>query len=130
MRFLMFLILIPILGCSQNTSKMVTEKEYEITVSIDDTFVIALESQIGTGYTWEITEGSKKNEFLSLLEKKHIDADKNTDGNIGADNFTFKALKKGKTEIVFTYKRPWEKDAEEKGYCKKENLQDSSELVV
>lgn len=113
MRFLIVLILIPILGCSQKSTQVFMEDDKEITVAVGDTFTIQLASQIGTGYTWQLQEEDQKEELLNLLSKEYIESEQTADGSPGADHFTFQALKKGSTELIFAYQRPWEDKSED-----------------
>lgn len=92
---------------------MITEETQDITVAVGDTFTVSLAAQIGTGYTWQLQQDQESDQLVQLLEKAHNDADDQQDGGTGADQFTFEAVKKGETEMVFIYARPWEKAPED-----------------
>jgi len=83
------------------------DEEETITVSVNQEFVIALDSNPTTGYDWE---ESYDESMLSLVEDKY-EPDEKAAGLFGAGGtqyFQFKALKVGETEVTLVYKRPWE----------------------
>ncbi|MFC1864726.1 protease inhibitor I42 family protein [Chloroflexota bacterium] len=84
-----------------------TDTEKTIITSIEQEFVIALDSNPTTGYDWEEKHDLYK---LILIEKKY-EPDEKAAGLVGAGGtqyFRFTSQKTGETEITFTYKRPWE----------------------
>jgi inhibitor of cysteine peptidase len=102
-----------IAGCSSSEVKANIDPEKMISTSVDQEFVIAVDSNPTTGYDWEV---SYDDNMLSLAEEEYSpDKEPGLLGAGGTQYFTFKALKKGDTEITLTYKRSWETDyAEQK----------------
>ncbi len=100
-------------GCSGGV-KTYVDPEKTIVTSIEQEFVIALDSNPTTGYNWEESHDPYK---LILVEKKY-EPDEKAAGLVGAGGtqyFRFKALKAGQTTITVTYKRSWETEfAEQK----------------
>lgn len=100
-------------GCGGGVKTYVDPGKTIIT-SIEQEFVIALDSNPTTGYDWEESYDPYK---LILIETKY-EPDEKAAGLVGAGGtqyFRFASQKTGKTEITFTYKRPWETDfAEQK----------------
>ena len=100
-----------IAGCGCGV-KTYVDAAQTISVGVNQEFIIALDSNPTTGYDWE---ESHDGDMLSLVEKKYR-PDEKAPGLVGAGGtqyFQFKALKKGKSEITVTYKRPWEEDIAE-----------------
>jgi predicted secreted protein len=83
-----------------------TDNNREISVTSGETFQIELEGTGAAGYKWHIYKLDP--EYLELIseETKPIRG-----GKVGAPIMTYwkiAALKKGNTEIVMRYYRPWE----------------------
>lgn len=102
-----------IAGCGGGV-KTYVDAEKPISTSVNQEFIIALDSNPTTGYEWE---ESYEASMLRLVEGKY-EPDEKAAGLVGAGGtqyFRFRALKTGKTEITLTYKRSWETDfAEQK----------------
>ena len=100
-RFMILTLMVAVLliaGCGGGV-KTYVDAEKTIITSIEQEFVIALDSNPTTGYDWE---ESYDDNMLSLIEKEYS-PDEKAPGLVGAGGtqyFTFKALKKGKTEIL------------------------------
>jgi len=95
-----------VVGCGGSVKTYVDPVETIIT-SIEQEFVIALDSNPTTGYDWEENHDPYK---LILIEKKY-ESNEKAEGLVGAGGtqyFRFTSQKTGETEIIFTYKRPWE----------------------
>jgi len=71
-------------------------------------FVITLKSNITTGYQWQLTKAVDK-EYVILTGLKYVTKKPKLIGSGGKEEWTFKAVKPGKTTISFQYVRPWEK---------------------
>jgi inhibitor of cysteine peptidase len=102
----MFTSWITLAGCGE--IKQYSDPGATITVSAEEQFVIALESNPSTGYSWQMVEplDEKVVEFVSST----FEASKTKlIGAPGKELFTFRAAGKGSTKISFTYQRPWEK---------------------
>jgi inhibitor of cysteine peptidase len=115
MRRLLALVMASILtvsliaGCGGGGVKTYIDPEEAISVSVDQEFVIALDSNPTTGYDWE---ESYDESMLTLdeAESKYV-PDEKAEGLVGAGGtryFRFKAIKAGQTEITLVYKRHWE----------------------
>jgi inhibitor of cysteine peptidase len=96
-------------GCTREREglKTYTDSNQIIGVSVRQEFVIALDSNITTGYSWQI---SYDQNMLELVEKTY-EQNPNPRGLVGVggvEYFRFKALNIGETEITFVYKRSWE----------------------
>lgn len=87
-----------------------TDSGQTINIGVNQEFVIALGSNPTTGYSWH--ENYDEN-MIKLVEKTYELGEEAKEGVVGAggiEYFRFKALQAGKTEIIVTYKRPWEKE--------------------
>lgn len=78
-------------------------------------FSVVLESDPTAGYQWELAEPPDRN-TLSLasvtFEAKGGSAEgKGTGGAPGEEVWTFEALHPGEAELIFAYRRPWEREA-------------------
>jgi inhibitor of cysteine peptidase len=99
-------------GCNnkQTASIKLADDSGNIEVKTGESFMIKLESNPTTGYSWSLVKPE------SDIIKKIDDVYKptKTAGNIvgsgGTEEWTFKAIAKGQTKLVFQYIRPWEKD--------------------
>lgn len=102
-------------GCnsgSTNEIKTYTDATETIDGSVNQEFIIAVDSNPTTGYDWEESHDS---DMLSLTDDSY-EPDEKAAGLVGAGGtqyFRFKALKAGQTEITVTYKRSWETDIAE-----------------
>ena len=77
-----------------------------IGVVVGKTLTISLESNPTTGYMWQSEFDS---EFLELVSSEFT-SDSAAIGSPGVENFEFKALKQGETEVTMIYKRSWENE--------------------
>jgi predicted secreted protein len=74
-----------------------------ISVSVGQAFAIDLGGNPTTGYTWSAKIDGR---YLELTSKGFRTGTKGV-GAGGWESFELKALKAGKTEITFEYRRPW-----------------------
>lgn len=73
---------------------------------------IELESNPTTGYSWFVT--SKVSNILKQQgDSQYVESAPRL-GAGGIQLYSFKAINKGKTDLIFEYKRPWEKESAEK----------------
>jgi len=80
-----------------------------IEVSLGEDAVITLEANHTTGFSWQLAK-PLESDLLELSGSQYLP---DNTGLIGAGEkevWTFKTLKKGKTEVSLKYVRPWEKD--------------------
>lgn len=72
--------------------------------------IMALEFQTNpsTGYTWEYKFENGDAEILFDREENIIDKDTDLVGSPHQVKYYFKAKKAGNTNLIFTYRRPWE----------------------
>ena len=97
-------------GCADEV-KTYTDPGQEISIGVDQEFVIALSSNPTTGYMWQVSHDEN---MLKLIESKYELGGETKQGVVGAGGvelFRFKALNKGETEITMVYKRPWEEES-------------------
>lgn len=99
-------------GChaEQPQSTKAADNSGAIETKVGETFIIKLESNPTTGYLWRLAEPAPK-----IVEKvsnvyKATDTQGKIVGSGGIEEWTFKAIAKGKVTITFEYVRPWEKD--------------------
>ena len=103
-----------LIGCVPPETKVYSEPSQTIKVKVEQEFIIALDENPTTGYTWqeEFDDG-----FLELVEDKYEPSSEAKKGVVGAGgtrSFEFKGLKKGKTEVTMVLKRAWEEGFLEK----------------
>jgi len=89
-----------------------------IQTEVNGVFSVELESNPTTGYGWQ-AEFSK--DFLELIQNIYLPKQREVGGEAGNESlvggggkevFEFKAFQTGKTEIIFSYLRPWEQGIE------------------
>lgn len=88
-----------------------TQGTHKITCKAGETFTISLEGNPSTGFQWDFDQGFDT-DFVIYQGSKEESTNKDTE-IVGAPNiytWTFKALKKGTTQAIMKYQRPWEKD--------------------
>ena len=81
-----------------------------IEVNLGENAVITLEANHTTGYSWQLAKPVDK-AMLEFVESKYVASNTGLIGSGGKEVWTFKALKKGQTEVALKYVQPWEKDA-------------------
>lgn len=102
-----------------------TDPEQVINTTVNQEFIIALDSNPSTGYTWE---ASYDKSMLGLEKEWYIPKFPMPGPSLvpvpvvvgagGTQYYQFKALKVGQTEITVTYKRSWETEyAEQKAFA-------------
>ncbi|HAL47821.1 MAG: protease inhibitor I42 family protein [SAR202 cluster bacterium] len=83
-----------------------------IEIRVGESHTVSLESNITTGYSWEIGpefDGSS----MELVEQRYEQATpgSNLPGAGGVEHYTFRALAFGTAELSLDYRRPWEDEA-------------------
>lgn len=86
-------------------------QEDVIQVQAGSKFVIVLESNATTGYSWHLVELPDKG-MLELVSQRYIMRQSSLVGADGKEEWKFKALRPGETKVLFKYVRLWEKDVE------------------
>lgn len=81
---------------------------------------LKLEGNPTTGYVWEAYEYDKNIVFVDDYIYTSNSTDKNLVGSSGIFDFNIVALKSGKTNIVFKYKRPFENNSISTVICQAE----------
>lgn len=96
------------LSCSDDSGSPSTVTTYHegdsISVDNGDTFVIALDANPSTGYTWDAGENPNV-KFVSSKQVSKADA---PPGASGTQELTFKAVKTGSSTLELAYARPFE----------------------
>jgi inhibitor of cysteine peptidase len=81
----------------------------QVELSVGQTLVVTLASNVTTGYSWSLTENSDET-VLSKTGNEYITPQTTLMGAGGTEKWTFQALKKGTSIISMEYSRPWETD--------------------
>jgi len=102
--FIGSILLVP--GCAA-VPAVYADPGSKIAVETGKEFVIDLESNPTTGYSWQETHDEM---IVRLTGKTYEQSGTGTPvvGGGGVETFRFQALKSGTTEIEFFYKRAWE----------------------
>ncbi len=95
-------------GCGGGKVQAYSDPSQTISVGTNQEFVVSLDSNPTTGYTWQDTHDEA---MVKLVEKTYQQAEGAKGvGAGGTEFFRFKALMAGKTTITLSYKRPWEQE--------------------
>jgi inhibitor of cysteine peptidase len=94
-------------GCSEKNTTYSNSDEV-IRVKVGQEFVISLESNPSTGYSWDEVVSAP---WLKMLGKSYKADEPVLMGSGGVELFRYKASAKGTATIVLGYKRPWESGA-------------------
>ena len=86
-----------------------SDPSLEIEVAPGQHFTLVLDSNATTGYLWEIIS-PKESTIIRLVGSEYRKLQTGLIGAGGKEVWIFEATGKGKTEIIFKYIRPWEKD--------------------
>jgi len=80
----------------------------EVEVAVDGSLTVTLGSNQTTGFKWELAEITDES-VLEYVDDEYVPPeDTGVVGAGGKEIWTFKALKKGTTEVSMEYSRPWE----------------------
>ena len=104
--FMAFFCMVMVSGSFAADNTIIPIQDKQIKVGVNESFVISLESNPSTGYTW--IDPSYDSEFLNLTDSQYIPPRIPMCGAPGVQKYTFQALQPGETSIVFKYKRPWD----------------------
>jgi len=106
-----------LVGCVEEPAVYIDQGQ-TISTEIGEEFVIALNANPTTGYSWQ---ESHDETALRLVDETYELGESAKEGLIGAGGvtkFRFKAMGKGATEITLVYKRPWEPEIAEQAAFK------------
>jgi len=81
-----------------------------LNLKINDVIKIRLESNVTTGFKWNLSEESNSG-IIALVSSDYTEKE-NKDNLVGVggfETFTFKAVSSGSTIIILTYNKPWER---------------------
>jgi len=94
------------LSCDQFNEEQ--HYNWNVNVDVGSSIIVTLCSNPTTGSQW--TESPKNSDSSVLRQKEHkfISPDTNLPGAAGKQTWSFEALKKGTTTILFEYSQPWE----------------------
>lgn len=98
-------LLIYILFCSL---KCVFADEITLKTKVGEEFQVVLPSNPTTGFRWALGKKLDKNK-ISLVSSDYVPSKPQLTGSGGNEVWIFKAVKSGKTKILFEYSRSWEK---------------------
>ena len=80
----------------------------EVEVAADGSLTVTLGSNQTTGFKWELA-GITDESVLEYVDDEYVPPEaEEVVGAGGKEIWTFKALKKGTTEVSMEYSRPWE----------------------
>ena len=80
----------------------------EVEVAVDGSLTVTLGSNQTTGFKWELAEITGES-VLEYVDDEYVPPeDTGVVGAGGREIWTFKALKKGTTEVSMEYSQPWE----------------------
>ena len=80
----------------------------EVEVAVDGSLTVTLGSNQTTGFKWELAEITDES-VLEYVDDEYVPPeDKEVMGAAGEEIWTFKALKKGATEVSMEYGQSWE----------------------
>jgi predicted secreted protein len=109
---LLGLLLVPLVvaaGCGGDDSTTVYRQAGQaINVGRGKQFVIELESNPSTGYSWQLA--ASPGEQVTLVDHDYSPVGEQKPGSGGVQKFTFEGAAVGSATLSFGYSRPWEKD--------------------
>lgn len=96
-------------GCGGDDVKTYSDAGAAIKTKVNGEFIIALDSNPTTGYSWKA--GYEESQFELVSDDYEQDeADEMMVGVGGTQYLRFKALKSGDFEITLNYQRSWESE--------------------
>jgi len=109
MPILLMIMSLLVVSCASAAPKEFTSPKQTIEVQVGEQFIIILDSNPTTGYSWEADFDES---FLKLAKSEYEPSDKPEGmvGTGGKERFVFEGLNKGDTQVRLTYKRPWEQE--------------------
>ena len=92
------------IGTAQAATALFSAPDTQIDVAVNEQFIIQLDSNVTTGYSWYVTDISNS-AVVTKLAEEYVPPAGSALGAPGVQKFTFKALAAGKSHITFQYKR-------------------------
>lgn len=80
----------------------------EVETSVGDTFKISLFSNRTTGFQWPDLAEIADQTILKQIDHVYKPPETDVPGAPGKEEFTFEAIREGKTSISMEYSQPWE----------------------
>lgn len=109
-RVLIVLLALVVSGAACGDSdqpSLTTDPGGAISVDAGDEFMIRLESNASTGYSWQLAEDLPEG-YVELVSENYLQPDTDTVGAPGHQEFTFRAIKDGSTYIQLWYIREFD----------------------
>ncbi|HAS04754.1 MAG TPA: hypothetical protein DCR71_03195 [Dehalococcoidia bacterium] len=100
-------------GCSGGSVKTYSDVGDTIEAAVNGEFVISLDSNPTTGYSWKASYEESEFELISD-EYEQYETEQMMTGVGGTQYLRFKALKAGNFEITLDYQRSWEGEPAER----------------
>lgn len=94
-------------GCDTGATPIFRNADNPVYVNKGGEFIIALEANHTTGFSWQLTEAFDEG-VLELVNTAYEAPEGDVVGAPGEEQWTFKALGDGRTYLHFAYVRPWE----------------------
>lgn len=93
-------------ACSTSTSLVVkaVPGEQSVTAKSGIAFSVQLQSQMSTGFSWELAEVPAS---LLIVKENVLTEEKDKAGGIDIQEFIFKSEKKGDLNLIFRYGEHW-----------------------
>ena len=105
-------VILIITGCgSQQTKLTAADNGRQLEVKAGQQFIIELEGNPSTGYTWE-TKDLDAGMFQQIGDAKFTSANPGLAGASGTLSLTFEAIQAGTTTLTLVYHRSWETNVE------------------
>ena len=82
--------------------------EKQVEIAADDILTIILGSNPITGFNWTDIAQVSDEDILKQTNHEYHAPDTDVPGTAGNEEWTFKALMPGETEVKMEYSRPWE----------------------
>jgi inhibitor of cysteine peptidase len=82
--------------------------QQEVEIAKGNTLVVTLFSNGTTGFSWDENARIADTGIIQQLKHQYIEAETNTPGAAGTEQWTFKAVNTGTTIMHMEYGRPWE----------------------
>ena len=102
-------LMIALVGCEASKDVSVrVDSDRTIDIREGQTLAIELEANPTTGYLWEVSVSAGKGVLRQTGHARYIRRSERI-GAPGVRIYRFEGLKEGQTELVFKYRRPWEK---------------------